>query len=154
MLIGLSIGIGKKSGQAFWNVRAGLVGSGVSYNSSADIPIGPSGVYPGECSYCDVRSIDLDTTIARLGAQIGPVNISIFNDQSSLNVSEYGKDGFLRAGKTPGKLEFSPEVSLTSGFGYRLTIGFYADIGGTIPWPEIRDILGWNGANGSASDLK
>ena len=154
VLLGLSIGIGEKSGQAFWNFRAGLVGAGVSYNSSADIPIGPSGVYPGECSYCDVRSISWDTTVARLGAQIGPMNISLFNDQFSLNVSEYGKNGFLQAEKTQGNLGFSPEVSLTSGFGYRLTVGLYADFGGTVPWPEIQDILGWNGANGSASDLK
>ena len=90
-VVGASIGIGEKSGQAFVIAKAGIVGLGVTYTPTADVPLGQSGGFPGSCASCSVNRVYWETTKGDLGAVIGPINLSLISKQGDMLVNEYGK---------------------------------------------------------------
>ena len=81
----------RKSGQAFVIAKAGIVGLGVTYTPTADVPLGQSGGFPGSCASCSVNRVYWETTKGDLGAVIGPINLSLISKQGDMLVNEYGK---------------------------------------------------------------
>jgi RHS repeat-associated protein len=145
-LFGVTFGIGDRSAQAFATVRFGLTGGGITYHPWADVPVGSSGTYPGNCTYCQVARSYWETTQGSLGIVAGPVNVTVFQYQGSTLVNEYGRsNNLISASPTPGTgLTWNPDISITglgssnekSALGVKLDISAYYEFGTTIPWPS------------------
>jgi RHS repeat-associated protein len=145
VLVGLSFGIGEKSGQPFGSIRGGLVGAGVSYDPSTDIPLGASGQFPGNCTLCSVSRVYWETTKGALGVIAGPVNVSVVKVEGSTLVNEYNRSGtILSSSVTPGNgISIDPTVSSASGAkGLKADSSYYYEIGSSFSWDSVRNAVG------------
>jgi RHS repeat-associated protein len=146
VIVGLSFGIGEKSAQPFVTFRGGLVGAGVSYNPSTDIPIGASGQFPGNCALCSVSRVYWETTKGGLGVIAGPVNASVVKVEGNTLVNEYNGSGtIVSSSVTQGNgISIDPTVSATGakGLGFKADISYYYEIGSSFSWDSVRNAVG------------
>jgi hypothetical protein len=135
----------RKSGQAFVIAKAGIVGLGVTYTPTADVPLGQSGEFPGSCASCSVNRVYWETTKGDLGAVIGPINLSLISKQGDMLVNEYGKSGLISSSVIPGgPPTFDPSVSLGADrkIGVKLDASYYGEVGCSVPWQDIKTFFG------------
>jgi len=142
--VGVSIGVGSNSYQRFIAARAGLVGLGVTYDPSTDVPLGRSGQYPGNCTGCIVGRTYWETTEkGSAGIAAGPVNISILNKPGDTLVNEYNRSGQFLSSQLviggPTQLELDVSVAPTKKIGLKLDVSYYWEMGTTISWDGLAD---------------
>jgi RHS repeat-associated protein len=143
VIVGFSVGIGEKSAQPFGTIRGGLVGAGLSYDPSTDIPLGASGQFPGNCALCSISRVYWETIKGGLGVIAGPVNVSVVKVEGSTLVNEYNGYGtIVSSSVTPGNgISIDPTVSAAGAKGFKADLSYYYEIGSSFSWDSVRNAV-------------
>ncbi|MGF1628172.1 MAG: RHS repeat-associated core domain-containing protein [Kiloniellaceae bacterium] len=153
LFFGGSFGIGEESGQPFYKWRAGLkLAGGISYDPTADIPIGKSGQFAGQCTYCKVSSVKWESVKAYVGASAGPAKATLVSSTRDAIVNEYDQSGRLLSSiAIPDTVE-GRSLKFSGKLGLSISAGVHYEQGASIPWPTFRNFFGQSSLNTASWD--
>jgi RHS repeat-associated protein len=150
---GAGVSIGQDTTSVpFWKMRVGLTGAGFFYDPAASIPRGASRAPATECQFCPARSVTWQTVNINAGVDAGPLNWQPYTYDVGTSVEEYGRTGgppnYYNIPATGDHFDPFYFTSILNPGSTHPKVGLDADlqadfeIGGSIPWPDIRKFFG------------